>query len=57
MRKAWFIVFLLASSIMAISSNVETTQTHTVSSGFNVIFYFVFLWFLFFIVPTIGKKE
>jgi len=57
MRKAWLVVFLVASAIMLVASNIKTTQTQPVSAGFNVIFYFIFLWFLFFVVPLIIKKE
>ena len=57
MRKAWLVVFLLASSIMLIASNVKITQPHSTALGFNIVFYFIFMWFLFFIVPVIHKKE
>jgi hypothetical protein len=57
MRKAWLVVFLLASAIMMVAANVKTTQTQPVSAGFNIVFYFVFMWFLLFTVPLINKKE
>jgi hypothetical protein len=51
MGKAWLITSIASAIVLIVGANVKSTQSPPVSSGFTILSFFVFLWFVIFVLP------